>query len=163
MRKSPFVIASSALVAMAAPMAVQAQDKDIVETAAAAGTFKIFTRALTEAGLLETLKGPGPFTVLAPSDEAFAKMPKASLDALFANKAALKNVLLYHVIAGRLTAANLSAMNGKSRKTFEGSDAAIAVSGTQLSVGTAIVVTPDIAARNGIIHVVDRVLTLPGR
>ena len=163
MRKNPFVVATSAVIAMAAPLAAQAQDKDIVETAAAAGTFKTFTRAITEAGLLETLKGPGPFTVLAPSDEAFARMPKASLDALFANKSALRNVLLYHVIAGRLTAANLSAMNGKSRKTVEGSDAAIAVAGTQLTVGTAIVTTADIAAKNGIIHVVDRVLTLPGR
>ena len=102
MRKSSFV-AASAVVALAAPAAMQAQDKDIVETAAAAGTFKTFTRALTEAGLLETLKGPGPFTVLAPNDEAFARMPKATLDALFANKTALRNVLLYHVIAGRLT------------------------------------------------------------
>ena len=162
MRK-PFVVATSAMVALAAPHAVQAQDQDIVATAAAAGNFKTFTRALTEAGLLETLKGPGPFTVLAPSDEAFARMPKATLDALFANKSALRNVLLYHVIAGRLTAANLSTMNGKSRKTVEGTDAAIAVNGTQLTVGTAVVVTPDIAAKNGIIHVVDRVLTLPGR
>jgi len=163
MRKSPFVVASAALVALAAPHAMQAQDQDIVATAAAAGNFKMFTRALTEAGLLETLKGPGPFTVLAPSDEAFARMPKATLDALFANKSALRNVLLYHVIAGRLTAANLSTMNGKSRKTVEGTDAAIAVNGTQLTVGTAVVVTSDIAAKNGIIHVVDRVLTLPER
>ena len=163
MRKLTIAIASSAVVAMAAAAAMQVQDKDIIETAAAAGTFKTFTRALTEAGLTETLKGPGPFTVLAPNDDAFAKMPKATLDALFANKSALRDVLLYHVIAGRLTAANLSAMNGKSRKTVEGSDASITVAGTQLSVGTAIVVTPDIAAKNGIIHVVDRVLTLPKR
>lgn len=162
MRK-PFVVATSAVVAFAAPHAAQAQDQDIVATAAAAGNFKTFTRAITEAGLVETLKGPGPFTVLAPSDEAFARMPKATLDALFANKSALRNVLLYHVIAGRLTAANLSTMNGKSRKTVEGSDAAIAVNGSQVTVGTAVIVTPDIAAKNGIIHVVDRVLTLPGR
>jgi uncharacterized surface protein with fasciclin (FAS1) repeats len=163
MRRLTIAIASSAVLAMAAPMAAWAQDKDIFETAVAAGTFKTFTRALTEAGLLETLKGPGPFTVLAPSDEAFAKLPKASLDALFANKSALRNVLLYHVIAGRLTAANLSTMSGKSRKTVEGSDASIAVTGAQLSVGTAIVITSDIAAKNGIIHVIDRVMTLPAR
>ena len=108
MRRPLFVVASSALVALAAPVAAEAQSpaKDIVETAAAVGTFTTFARALAEAGLTETLKGPGPFTVLAPSDEAFAKIPKATLDALFKDKRALRNVLLYHVIAGRLTAAD---------------------------------------------------------
>ena len=163
MRKLSVVVASSAMVAMAIPAAAQAQDQDIVETAKAAGSFTILTRALTEAGLIETLKGPGPFTVLAPSDAAFNKLPKPTLDALFKDKAALRNVLLYHVIAGRLTAADFSHLNGKGRKTVEGSDARVSVSGTTLMVGTATIVTSDIAAKNGIIHVIDAVLIPPGR
>ncbi len=167
MRRPPFVVASSALAALAAPVApaaqAQTQAKDIVETAAAAGTFATFARALAEAGLTETLKGPGPFTVLAPSDEAFAKIPKATLDALFKDKRALRNVLLYHVIAGRLTAADFANLNGKGRKTVEGSDAKVAMSGTELTIGTAIVLKSDMVASNGIVHMIDRVLIPPGR
>ena len=146
-------------VVLAAPVFGQ----DVVETLAAAGNFSTFTKAVAEAGLTETLKGPGPFTVLAPSDEAFSKLPKATLDALLKDKRALRNVLLYHVIAGKLTAADLKALSGKGRKTVEGSDAKVTLDGTQLTVGSAIVVKSDIAARNGIVHVVDRVLMPPGR
>jgi uncharacterized surface protein with fasciclin (FAS1) repeats len=165
MRRPLFVVASSALVALAAPVAAEAQSpaKDIVETAAAVGTFTTFARALAEAGLTETLKGPGPFTVLAPSDEAFAKIPKATLDALFKDKRALRNVLLYHVIAGRLTAADFANLNGKGRKTVEGSDARVAMSGTELTIGTAVVLKSDMVASNGIVHTIDRVLMPPGR
>lgn len=163
MRKLPFVVASSAMVAMASPATMWAQDKDIVETAAANASFKTFTRALSEAGLTETLKGPGPFTVLAPSDDAFAKMPKASLDALFKDKSALRNMLLYHVIAGRLTAADFAKLNGKSKKTVEGSDAKVMMMGSTVMVGSSNIVQADIAAKNGIIHVIDAVLVLPPR
>ncbi len=163
MRKHTLAVVSSAVVAMAAPTVVQAQDKDIVETALAAGTYKTFTRALTDAGLVETLKGPGPFTVLVPSDEAFATLPKATLDALFKNKSALRNMLLYHVIAGRLTADDFSHLNGKGRKTVEGSDARIGMTGTQLTIGTANVVKADIMAKNGVIHIIDTVLIPPVR
>lgn len=162
MRKLSLIVASSAVVA-AAPATAWAQDKDIVETAAAAGTFKTFARALTEAGLTETLKGPGPFTVLAPNDEAFAKMPKASLDALFKDKTALRNMLLYHVIAGKLTAADFAKLNGRSRKTVEGSDAKVMMMGSTVMVGSSNFVTADIMAKNGIIHVIDAVLVLPAR
>ena len=157
------LIASSAVVAMAAPGVVQAQTQDIVETALAAGTFKSFTRALTDAGLIETLKGPGPYTVLIPSDAAFAKLPKGTFDALFKDKSALRNMLLYHVIAGKLTAADLSHLNGKGRKTFEGSEARIGVVGSQLTIGTANVVQSDMMAKNGVIHIIDTVLIPPGR
>jgi len=163
MRKLSLVVASSAMVAMAAPTVVQAQDKDIVETAAAAGNFKTFTRALTEAGLLETLKGPGPFTVLAPSDEAFAKLPKEKLDALMKDKSALKNVLLYHVIAGKLTAADFAKLNGKGRKTVEGSDARVMMMGETVMIGSATITKADVMAKNGIVHVIDTVLLPPGR
>ena len=163
MRKISLAVASSAIVAIGAPAAVQAQDKDVAATAIAAGTFATFTRALNEAGLVETLKGPGPFTVLIPSDEAFAKLPKATVDALFKDKSALRNMLLYHVIAGRLTADDLSKLNGKSRKTFEGSDARVMLMGTQIMIGTATVVRADMMATNGVIHVIDTVLLPPTR
>lgn len=162
MRKLSLVLASSAVVAMA-PAAAHAQGQDIVETAKAAGSFTILTRALTEAGLLETLKGPGPFTLLAPSDAAFNKIPKPALDALFKDKVALRNVLLYHVIAGRLTAADFATLNGKGRKTVEGSDAKVSVSGSTVMIGNATVTTADIAARNGVIHTIDTVLMPPTR
>lgn len=163
MRKLSLIAASSAVVAMAAPGVMQAQTQDIVETAVAAGTFKSFTRALADAGLTETLKGPGPYTVLIPSDAAFAKLPKGTLDALFKDKSALRNMLLYHVIAGKLTAADFSHLNGKGRKTFEGSETRIGVVGSQLTIGTANVVQSDMMAKNGVIHIIDTVLIPPGR
>ena len=93
MRKLSMLLAGAAMLAVATPSVSQAQDKDIVETAVAAGSFKTLATALTAAGLIETLKGPGPFTVFAPTDEAFAKVPKAQLDALLADKAKLSAVL----------------------------------------------------------------------
>ncbi len=157
------LVAMSTLVAMASPTIAQAQDKDLAETVVTSGNFKMLSRALTDAGLLETLKGPGPFTVLAPSDEAFAKLPKEKLDALLKDKAALRNVLLYHVIAGRLSSADLAKLNGKSRKTVEGSDAKVMMMGEQVMIGAATVTKADIPARNGVIHVIDTVLLPPGR
>jgi uncharacterized surface protein with fasciclin (FAS1) repeats len=163
MSKRSLFLASSAVIAMATPAVVQSQDMDIVETALAASTFKTFNRALVEAGLVETLKGPGPFTVLIPSDDAFAKLPKSTLDALFKDKSALRNMLLFHVIAGKLTAADFARLNGKGRKTFEGSDARIGLTGSQVTVGNANVTKADIMAKNGIIHTIDMVLLPPGR
>ena len=161
MKNSMFVAA--AVVAAALPSAAQSQDKDLMETATADVSFKIFTKAIAEAGLTETLKGPGPFTVLIPSDEAFAKLPTGKLDALMKDKSALKDVLLYHLIAGRLTAADLAKMNGRSRKTMEGTDAKVVLAGEQLTIGEAHIVKADIGAKNGIIHVIDAVLIPPGR
>jgi uncharacterized surface protein with fasciclin (FAS1) repeats len=163
MRKLSMLVAGAAFMAFAAPRAAQAQEKDIVETAVAAGSFKTLAKLLTDAGLIETLKGPGPFTVFAPTDEAFAKVPKATLEALAKDKAALKNVLLYHVVAGKVMAADVVKMNGKSAKTAEGQDVAIMVMGDKVMVNKSNVVKTDIAAKNGVIHVIDAVLLPPAK
>jgi len=131
-----------------------AADKDIVDTAISAGAFKTLVTAVQKAGLVETLKGKGPFTLFAPSDEAFAKIPKAQLDALLADKAALTKVLTYHVVAGKVMAADVKAGNAKS---VQGSDITITTDGGVM-VDQAKVVKTDIAASNGVIHVIDSVM-----
>ena len=151
----------SAAIAAAAPVAAGAQSQDIVETAVAAGSFKTLAKLLADAGLVETLKGPGPFTVFAPTDEAFAKVPAATLAALGKDKAALKNVLLYHVVAGKVMAADVAKLNGKGAKTVQGSEAAVMMMGETVMVGNAHVVKADIFAKNGVIHVIDTVLLPP--
>ena len=161
MRKLSMLVAGAAAIAFAAPRAAQAQEKDIVETAVAAGSFKTLAKLLTDAGLIETLKGPGPFTVFAPTDEAFAKVPKATLEALGKDKAALKNVLLYHVVSGKDMAADVVKLNGKSVKTAEGQDVKIMVEGGKVMVNGANVTKTDIVAKNGVIHVIDAVLLPP--
>lgn len=133
---------------------------DIVDVAVAAGTFNTLATALTEAGLIETLKGPGPFTVFAPSDEAFAKIPEADLQALLADKAALTKVLTYHVVAGNVPASQVTGMS--SATTVEGSPITIAVvDGKVMLNGTTTVTATDIAASNGVIHMIDNVLMPP--
>lgn len=146
---------------IAAPVHSQAvaQGKDIVETAVAAGSFKTLATALAEAGLIETLKGKGPFTVFAPTDEAFAKIPKADLDKLLKDKEALTKVLLYHVVSGKVMSADVVKL--KSAKTVEGSDVKITVKGKDVMVNKAKVVTVDIEASNGVIHVIDGVIMPP--
>ncbi len=144
------VIAS--LLAVTAAFSVQA--KDIVDTAVGAGNFKTLAAALTAAGLIDTLKGPGPFTVFAPTDEAFAKIPKADLDALLKDKAKLTSVLTYHVVGGKVMAADVKA--GKV-KTVQGSEMTIATSGGVM-VDKAKVIKTDIVADNGVIHVIDTVI-----
>ena len=160
MRKLSMMVVAAAI-AVAAPSAAQAQEQDIVETAVAAGSFKTLAKLLADAGLIETLKGPGPFTVFAPTDEAFAKVPAATLAALGKDKAALKNVLLYHVVAGKVTAADVAKLNGRGAKTVQGSEAKVMLMGETVMVGNAHVVKADIAAKNGVIHVVDTVLLPP--
>ena len=134
--------------------AFSAQAKDIVDTAVAAGNFKTLVTALQAAGLVDTLKGKGPFTVFAPTDEAFAKVPKADLDALLKDKAKLTAVLTYHVVSGKVMSKDIKP--GKV-KTVQGSDLTIATAGG-VTVDAAKVTTADIAADNGVIHVVDTVL-----
>lgn len=129
--------------------------KDIVDTAVAAGSFKTLADLLTKAGLVETLKGAGPFTVFAPTDDAFAKVDKATLDKLGANPEALKQVLTYHVVAGKVMAADVKA---GPVKTVEGSEATIAVEGGKVTIDKANVTKTDIAASNGVIHVIDAVI-----
>ena len=136
--------------------------KDIVDTAVAAGTFKTLAVALGAAGLVDTLKGAGPFTVFAPTDAAFAKIPKADLDALLADKKKLTEVLTYHVIAGKVPAATVVTLNGKSATTVNGAAVAISVSGGKVVLNGKVNVTAvDVMASNGIIHVIDSVLLPP--
>ena len=134
--------------------ALSAQAKDIVDTAVAAGNFKTLAAALQAAGLVDTLKGKGPFTVFAPTDDAFAKVPKADLDALLKDKAKLTAVLTYHVVPGAVMAKDVKA--GKV-KTVQGSELTIATSGGVM-VDNAKVTATDIVADNGVIHVIDSVV-----
>ena len=138
--------------------------KDIVDTAVANGNFKTLVTALTAAGLVDTLKGPGPFTVFAPTDEAFAKIPEADLKALLKDKAQLSAVLTYHVVAGKVMAADVK--TGKV-KTVQGSELNISVNSTKkpysesittVKVDNATVIIADIVADNGVIHVIDAVV-----
>jgi transforming growth factor-beta-induced protein len=136
--------------------------KDIVDTAVAGGSFKTLATALGAAGLVDTLKGKGPFTVFAPTDAAFAKIPKTDLDALLADKQKLTSVLTYHVIAGRVPAATVLTLNGKSATTVNGAPIAITVSGGKVVLnGNVNVTAVDIMATNGVIHVIDSVLLPP--
>jgi uncharacterized surface protein with fasciclin (FAS1) repeats len=128
--------------------------KDIVDTAVAAGSFKTLATALQAAGLIDTLKGPGPFTVFAPTDDAFAKIPKDKLDALLKDKAALSKVLTYHVVAGKVMAKDVKA--GKV-KTVQGGELTLATAGG-VTVDGAKVTATDIVADNGVIHVIDSVV-----
>lgn len=140
---------------LAAPLSAGEAPKDIVDTAVAAGSFKTLATALQAAGLVETLKGPGPFTVFAPTDEAFAKIPKADLDALLADKAKLTAVLTYHVVAGKVLAADVVKL--KAAKTVQGGSLTIDTS-KGVKVDGATVVKTDIPASNGVIHVIDTVV-----
>jgi uncharacterized surface protein with fasciclin (FAS1) repeats len=159
------LFAAAALAALAlAPTTAQAmhhEKKDIVDTAVAAGSFKTLAAALTAAGLVDTLKGPGPFTVFAPTDAAFAKLPAGTVETLLKpeNKAKLTAILTYHVVAGKVPA---SAVSGKvtDAKTVNG--ATINVNGTNgVKVNDATVVEADVMASNGVIHVIDTVLLPP--
>ena len=146
--KSFIVISTLALSAAAV------QAKDIVDTAVAAGDFKTLAAALEKAGLVDTLKGKGPFTVFAPTDAAFAKVPKKDLEALLADKSKLAAVLTYHVVPGNVMAKDVQA--GKV-KTVQGSDLTVSTSGG-VKVDGANVTKADIVADNGVIHVIDSVV-----
>lgn len=142
------------IAAVLACTALAVQAKDIVDTAVSAGNFKTLVTALKAADLVPTLKGNGPFTVFAPTDEAFAKIPKADLDALLKDKAKLKAVLTYHVVPGKVMSKDLKA--GKVA-TVQGSDVTISTMGGAM-VNNAKVVSADVAADNGVIHAIDTVL-----
>ena len=131
-----------------------ANAKDIVETAIAAGNFNTLATALKAAGLVETLKGTGPFTVFAPTDAAFAKIPKAQLDALLADKAKLTAVLTYHVVPGKVMSKDVKA---GMVKTVQGSSLTVATMGG-VKVDNANVIAVDIVADNGVIHIIDTVI-----
>ena len=130
--------------------------KDIVDTAVAADDFNTLVTAVKAAGLVETLKGEGPFTVFAPTDAAFAKVPTDTLNALLADKAALANVLTYHVVAGKVMAADVVKLT--SAVTVQGQSVSIEVKDGKVYVDGAQVVATDIKASNGVIHVIDAVI-----
>jgi uncharacterized surface protein with fasciclin (FAS1) repeats len=150
MKKILSVIALAIFTITAAPAA------DIVDTAVSAGSFKTLVKAVQAAGLVETLKGPGPFTVFAPTDEAFAKLPAGTLESLLANPEQLKKVLTYHVVAGKVMASDVVKL--KEAKTVQGSSAKIKVTGGTVMIDNAKVVKTDIACDNGVIHVIDTVI-----
>ncbi|HTX53153.1 MAG TPA: fasciclin domain-containing protein [Candidatus Baltobacteraceae bacterium] len=148
------ILAAGLLASMPGP-ADAGPDKDIVETAVSAGQFNTLATALTEAGLVETLKGAGPFTVFAPTDEAFAQLPPGTLEALLKDKAKLVEVLTYHVVAGKVMAADVVRLS--EAKTVEGQTVTISTMGGVM-VNDAHVVKTDIVASNGVIHVIDKVI-----
>ena len=163
-RRLLFAVATVAVFgAVAAPAQAQPRNKnkDIVQTAQAAGSFKTLLTAVRAADLQGTLKTGGPFTVFAPTDEAFAKLPAGTVEALLADPAKLRAVLLYHVVDGAVRAADVVQLS--SAKTLNGADVAIAVvgGGVVLNGGTNVVAT-DVTAKNGVIHVIDSVLLPPG-
>ena len=135
--------------------------KNIIDTAVAAGQFKTLAAAINAAGLTKTLEGPGPFTVFAPTDAAFAKLPAGTVDNLLKpeNKAQLVAILTYHVVPGEVTAADVVKLN--EAKTVSGKMLAVHTTGNTVMVNNAHVVTTDIAASNGVIHVIDSVLLPP--
>jgi uncharacterized surface protein with fasciclin (FAS1) repeats len=141
------LIACSALAASAA---------DIVDTAIAAGNFNTLVTAIKAAGLVDTLKSAGPFTVFAPTDEAFAKLPAGTVEALLKDPAKLKKILTYHVVSGKVMAADVVKM--KFAKTVEGSSARISAKGGTVMIDNAKVVKTDIICDNGVIHVIDTVI-----
>jgi uncharacterized surface protein with fasciclin (FAS1) repeats len=148
--------------AAATPAAATQARADIVDTAVGAGQFTTLAAALKAAGLVDTLKGAGPYTVFAPTDAAFAALPKGTVEALLKpeNREKLVAILTYHVVPGRVTATQVAKMDAAT--TVQGSTVAIAASGGAVTVNSARVVTADVAASNGVIHVIDKVLMPEG-
>lgn len=136
-------------------------EKNIVQTALAAGNFNTLATALTEAGLVDALQGEGPFTVFAPTDEAFAKLPEGTLTALLKDKKALKNILLYHVVSGKVMSSAVVKLNDAT--TLEGQNVEINVKDGNVMINSSKVITADIVASNGVIHVIDSVLIPAGK
>jgi uncharacterized surface protein with fasciclin (FAS1) repeats len=139
-------------------LAAPAPSSDIVDTAVAAGSFKTLAAALEAAGLVEALKGAGPFTVFAPTDQAFSKLPPGALEDLLKpeNKQKLQSILEYHVVAGEVMASDVVKLN--SAKTLDGPSVSIRVKGGKVMVNDATVTQADIQCSNGVIHVIDTVL-----
>ena len=156
MKKQILVLALAVLTATSA--FAGGAKKDIVDTAVAAGSFKTLAAALEAAGLIDTLKGDGPFTVFAPTDAAFAKLPKGTVESLLKpeNKARLTAILTYHVVAGSVSSSEVVKLT--SAKTVNGQSVKIAANRSGVMVDAAKVVQADIAATNGVIHVIDTVI-----
>jgi len=155
-----FVFATVSVFAqMDTKMVKNSTEMNIVQTAINAGNFTTLATALTEAGLVDALEGKGPFTVFAPTDEAFKNLPDGALDNLLKDKEALKNVLLYHVVSGDISSAQIVDLN--EVKTLNGSEIKIKTSDGKVMVNNADVIGADVDASNGIIHVIDKVLLPP--
>ncbi|MEZ5354379.1 MAG: fasciclin domain-containing protein [Bryobacteraceae bacterium] len=162
MNRTVFLRLSAATVLAAGLMAADSHkamaSADIVDTAVAAGSFQTLVTAVKAAGLVETLKGPGPFTVFAPTDEAFAKLPAGTVESLLKpeNKAKLVSILTYHVVAGNVMAADVVKL--RHAKTVQGGNVNIKAAAGQVMIDDARVIKTDIAASNGVIHVIDTVI-----
>ena len=155
MKFSKYVATLGIVATTAVATATMAAEKDIVDTASSAGSFNTLVVAIQKAGLVETLKGDGPFTVFAPTDAAFAKIPQSQLEAILADKAILTKILTYHVVAGKVMAADVKAGPAKS---VEGDNITITIGNGGVMVDKAHVIKTDIAASNGVIHVIDSVM-----
>jgi uncharacterized surface protein with fasciclin (FAS1) repeats len=153
------LVVAGAILAAGLSSPALAQPKDIVDTAVAAGSFKTLARLLTEADLVGVMKGPGPYTVFAPTDDAFAKVPKDVLDGLAKDKAKLQEVLKYHVLTSKWTTDDIKLV--KQTGTAQGKAVTFGTSGSALTVNTAKVVKPNVDCTNGMIHVIDAVLLPP--
>jgi uncharacterized surface protein with fasciclin (FAS1) repeats len=151
-------VALAAAAVLVAGTSVQAQQKDIVDTAVGAGSFNTLAAALQAAGLVDTLKGNGPFTVFAPTDEAFAKLPAGTVEELLKpeNKAKLTAILTYHVVPGKVMASQVTSL--KEAKTVNGQSVKISTMGGAVMIDNAKVVKADVGASNGVIHVIDTVI-----
>ncbi len=165
-RMTVFAAGAAAMIAVVVAVALggtfaRASNQDIVDTAVAAGQFKTLAAALKAAGLVDTLKGAGPFTVFAPTDAAFAKLPASTLQDLLKpeNKGKLAAILTYHVVPGEVTAAQASKLN--EAKTVNGAVLKVSMHDGKVMINNADVVKPDIEASNGVIHVIDAVLLPP--
>jgi len=158
MRKHLLPVAVLGLVAAVAVPA-SAQPKDIVDTAVAAGSFKTLAKLLTDADLIDVMKRPGPYTVFAPTDEAFAKVPKDVLDGLAKDKAKLREVLKYHVLTSKWTTDDIKLV--KQTGTVQGKPVQFGLSGTTMTVNGAKIVKPNVDCSNGMVHVIDAVLLPP--
>jgi uncharacterized surface protein with fasciclin (FAS1) repeats len=156
-------MATAVVLSFLSATGAHAQMKDIVDTASGAGKFGTLVAAVKAAGLVETLKGPGPFTVFAPTDEAFAKLPKGTVEDLLKpeNKAKLASILTYHVVSGKVMSKDLA---GKTMKSKSVNGAEISIDATKdVMIDKAKVVTADIEATNGVIHVIDSVILPPAK
>ncbi|AGI65800.1 asciclin domain-containing protein [Octadecabacter antarcticus 307] len=158
MLRRTFMAATATLALTASTAFADGHSKDIVDTAVDAGTFTTLVAAVTAAGLVDTLKSEGPFTVFAPTDEAFAALPEGTVEGLLADPEALTAILTYHVVAGKVMSGDLS--DGMTAATVNGADVTIMTEGGVM-VNGANVVTADIEASNGVIHVIDTVLMPP--
>jgi len=160
MRRRAWLLAPAATLAFLAGCATTTPPRTIAETAAATPQLSTLNRLVQDAGLADMLQGPGPYTVFAPSNDAFAALPANTMASLAGDKEKLKAVLAYHVVPGNVTSGRLK--NGPA-KTAQGSEVSLYKSGTFVTVEEAVVTQPDLVASNGVIHVIDRVMLPPGR